>query len=212
MSRYLGATGTNLKKAFAYARERPAVLLLDELDAVAKRRDDSADIGELKRLVTVLLQELDEWPDGRLLIAATNHPQLLDAAVWRRFETRIELPRPAAQQLEQLLPSLLPEGVSIPALWEKTLPSLLADTSYSELAQTLRSLRRTAALNPSMNPDEVLAPVIAGYLSNAGRARRKEIAQSLEQLTDLSERTISGLTGVSRDTLRRARSNGGGKK
>lgn len=86
MSRYLGATGANLSRAFTRARQVDGILFLDELDALAKRRDDSADIGELKRVVTVLLQLLDEWPSSHLLMAATNHPQLLDTAVWRRFE------------------------------------------------------------------------------------------------------------------------------
>lgn len=212
MSRFLGATGGNLKKAIGYASQRPCVLLLDELDAVAKRRDDVAEVGELKRLVTVLLQELDEWPEGRLLIAATNHPQLLDAAVWRRFEARIELGRPDETQLRRLLPALVPEEVEIPSLWQQVLPSLLAGTSYSELAQTLKRLRRAQALTPQLSAEDALMPVVASYLESAGRAKRKEVALSLESLSDLSERAISNITGVSRDTLRRARSKGEPRK
>ena len=70
------------------------------LDAVAKRRDDSTEIGELKRLVTVLLQEIDTWPEGSLLLAATNHGDLLDPAVWRRFEMVIDFPLPDRRALE----------------------------------------------------------------------------------------------------------------
>ncbi|CAG0947220.1 partial ATP-dependent zinc metalloprotease FtsH, partial [Anaerolineae bacterium] len=86
MSSYLGRTGTNVRFVLDYAKQRECVLLLDELDAIAKRRDDGSEIGELKRLVTVLLQEIDDWPPTGLLIAATNHASLLDPAVWRRFE------------------------------------------------------------------------------------------------------------------------------
>lgn len=87
MSSYLGKTGNNIRAVLNYAQKNTSILLLDEFDSIAKRRDDDLEIGELKRLVTVLLQTIDEWPPNGLLIAATNHPELLDPAVWRRFES-----------------------------------------------------------------------------------------------------------------------------
>ena len=92
MSSFLGRTGSNVRAVLDFARDHDCILLLDELDAVAKRRDDTSEIGELKRLVTVLLQEIDEWPPSGLLLAATNHAKLLDPAVWRRFEVVVEFP------------------------------------------------------------------------------------------------------------------------
>src|ERR1700687_379737 len=86
MSSLLGKTGTNLRSALDYAKEHEAVLLLDEIDAIAKRRNDECDVGELKRLVAGILQEVDQWPDSGLLLAATNHPELVDPALWRRFD------------------------------------------------------------------------------------------------------------------------------
>ena len=94
VSSYLGKTGQNLKKAINYAKETPTLLLLDEFDAIAKKRDDSSDLGELKRVVNVLLKELEDWPSHSILIAATNHPELLDKAIWRRFDMVIEIPLP----------------------------------------------------------------------------------------------------------------------
>ena len=95
MSSLLGRTGTNLRHVLDYAKGQDCVLLLDELDSIGKRRDDDADIGELKRLVNVLLQQIDDWPAlAALLLGATNHPQLLDPAIWRRFESTIEFPLP----------------------------------------------------------------------------------------------------------------------
>ena len=73
MSSFLGRTGSNIRNIFDYAKGVNCVLLLDELDAVAKRRDDAVEIGELKRLVTVLLQGIDDWPPTGILLAATNH-------------------------------------------------------------------------------------------------------------------------------------------
>src|SRR5262249_30290083 len=84
ISSFLGRTGANLRYVLDYAKQVDSVLLLDEFDAIAKRRGDDTELGELKRLVTVLLQEIDVWPRDRILIAATNHGELLDRAVWRR--------------------------------------------------------------------------------------------------------------------------------
>ncbi len=94
ISSYLGKTGKNLKMAIDYAKEQPTILLLDEFDAIAKKRDDSSDLGELKRVVNILLKELEDWPENSILIAATNHPELLDNAIWRRFDIAINIPMP----------------------------------------------------------------------------------------------------------------------
>ncbi len=103
MSSFLGKTGSNIRVVLDFARKQPSVLLLDEFDAIAKRRDDTAEIGELKRLVTVLIQAIDEWPADGLLVAATNHPELLDPAIWRRFDRVVEFPHPTEKELIQLL-------------------------------------------------------------------------------------------------------------
>ncbi|MBI2690369.1 MAG: ATP-binding protein [Solirubrobacterales bacterium] len=94
LSSLLGRSGQNLVAQLEHAKREQAVVLIDEFDALAKHRDDASDIGELKRLVTVLLLELDRWPSGQLLIAATNHPHLLDPAIRRRFDQLIEFPLP----------------------------------------------------------------------------------------------------------------------
>lgn len=103
MSSLLGQTGQNLKQILDHAKSFPCVLLLDEFDALAKRRDDQSDVGELKRLVNVLLLELERWPAEGLLIAATNHPQLLDPAAARRFDVTIVLDLPEQEQRVELL-------------------------------------------------------------------------------------------------------------
>ena len=103
MSSYLGKTGQNLVDVFATAHATPSVMLLDEFDAIAKRRDDPSDVGELKRIVNVLLVELEARPEGGLLVAATNHPELLDRAIWRRFEKVIEIGLPTSAVRASLL-------------------------------------------------------------------------------------------------------------
>jgi hypothetical protein len=209
MSRYLGATGANLKRAFHYARQTDGVLFLDELDALAKRRDDEADVGELKRLVTVLLQQLDEWPAGRLLIAATNHPQLLDNAVWRRFEARIDFPRPETDELRTLLDTLTPPAFELPTLWKSVLPLALAKTSQSEFVRIFSQLLKVSVLEPSVSPADALSRVIGHRMDSLPRKEAKAIALALANDGGLSLRQISELTHVSRDTIRRAGVHGG---
>lgn len=102
----LGKTGSNLVRVLSHAQTQPCVLLLDEFDAFAKRRDDGQDVGEFKRVVNVLLQAIDEWPSSSLLVAATNHEELLDRAIFRRFDHWLRFPDSSKEQVEALLMQL----------------------------------------------------------------------------------------------------------
>lgn len=103
VSSYLGQTSTNLRKVFDAVRNQRIILFLDEFDAIAKKRDDSNELGELKRVVTTLLQNFDNMPGNVFLIAATNHEHLLDPAIWRRFNVTITLDLPNIEQRESLM-------------------------------------------------------------------------------------------------------------
>lgn len=94
ISSYLGTTAKNIRTLFEFAQKMPCVLFLDEFDAIAKARDDSNELGELKRVVNSLLQNVDAMSSDSLLLAATNHEQLLDSAVWRRFDYKLEIELP----------------------------------------------------------------------------------------------------------------------
>ncbi|HDN73974.1 ATP-binding protein [Archaeoglobales archaeon] len=97
-SQFLGETSKNIEKVFEIARKlSPCILFIDEFDYVAKMRT-SDEHAAIKRAVNTLLKSIDEInlvSDGVLLIAATNHPSLLDPAVWRRFDKVINFPEPA---------------------------------------------------------------------------------------------------------------------
>jgi len=103
VSSYLGQTSTNLRKVFDSVKNQRIVLFLDEFDAIAKKRDDTNELGELKRVVTTLLQNFDNLPDNVVLIAATNHEHLLDPAIWRRFNYTITLDLPSLEQRKSLI-------------------------------------------------------------------------------------------------------------
>ncbi len=94
ISSYLGSTAKNLRQLFDHAASRPCVLFLDEFDALAKMRDDDRELGELKRVVISLMQNIDAMGRDHVLLAATNHPHLLDPAIWRRFAHKLELREP----------------------------------------------------------------------------------------------------------------------
>lgn len=91
VSSFLGETGKNLSKIFDEAESGGYLVLLDEFDAIAKNRDDNLELGELKRVVTVLLQNLDNLSSDVPIVAATNHAHLLDSAVKRRFAYEMNL-------------------------------------------------------------------------------------------------------------------------
>jgi len=96
---FLGETSNRLRKLIEYATLNPCVLFFDEFDAVGKERSDAQETGEIKRVVSSLLMQMDRLPTHTLVICATNHPELLDRAVWRRFELKLEIGRPDHDQL-----------------------------------------------------------------------------------------------------------------
>lgn len=102
VSSLLGQTSRNIREVFDYASRTPCVLFLDEFDALAKNRADSHEIGELQRVVIALLQNLDALPESTVLIAATNHAQLLDPAVWRRFAHTVKTDLPGPEERRKL--------------------------------------------------------------------------------------------------------------
>lgn len=102
-SRFLGSTAVQLRAIFAEMPRRPGVYLFDEFDSVAKARGDSQDVGEMNRVVTAFLQLVDADVSGSLLVAATNHVELLDRAVFRRFDVIMSFEKPTREQLVDLL-------------------------------------------------------------------------------------------------------------
>ncbi len=199
MSSYLGRTGSNLRLALDYAKSMDGVLLLDELDAISKRRDDATEIGELKRLVTVLLQQLDDWPSSSLLVSSTNHANLLDPAIWRRFEEQIEFKLPEREAAKAFINLLLHRVTPNADNWSKALALALTRHSFSDIERKVNSARRSAALD-GMDASEHLSAL----LSSNDLTKAERIALSVQIVRDrlVSQRRAHELTGVARDTIR----------
>lgn len=107
ISSFLGTTARNIGSLFDFANRYRCVLFLDEFDAIAKARDDQQEVGEIKRVVNTLLQSLDARNGVGVTIAATNHEHLLDPAVWRRFDTRVEVGMPDTATRDALVRAFL---------------------------------------------------------------------------------------------------------
>lgn len=204
ISSYLGRTGNNIKQSFEFSKRIPCVFFLDELDAVAKRRNDEGDVGELKRLVTVLLQELDLWGPKNLLLAATNHSSLLDPAIWRRFDMTIDFPLPSAGELAKLAQLLSPKDDPIPTGWMKTLAALSEGSSQSDFVRDINRLRRAALLGEPRDQPSVFETFIGQKINRMKTGDRKKFAISLVRDAKLSQREASKVAKVARETLRTA--------
>ena len=107
VSSFLGTSSRNISNLFSFANRYKCVLLLDEFDAIAKLRNDPQEVGEVKRIVNTLLQCLDSREDVGFTIGVTNHEQLLDPAIWRRFDVQIEIPKPSADVISSLIKKFL---------------------------------------------------------------------------------------------------------
>lgn len=139
---YLGETNARLSRLFEYARNTPCVLFFDEFDAIGKERGDVHETGEIKRVVSFLLMQIDQLPSYVVVIAATNHAELLDRAVWRRFQLRIAMPAPDLGRttllLERCFATLHEElGHSV-----ETIAKRLGRVSYAEIFEFYQNVRR----------------------------------------------------------------------
>lgn len=202
MSSLLGKSGNNLRAALDFAKRSPCVLLLDEIDAIAKRRGDEGDVGELKRLVTVILQEVDEWPVSGLLLAATNHPELIDPALWRRFDLVIEFKVPDAAVVKTALKRFLGPEYALFAQWMDILAYAFKGFSFSDIEREIQRFRRALALGAATDA-ELVEEFLKTRALSLDRASRIDLAVQLAKKTRLSQHTISEVTGVSRDTIRK---------
>lgn len=204
MSSLLGRSGTNLRAALDFAKRTPCVLLLDEIDAIAKRRSDDSDIGELKRLVTVILQEVDEWPATGLLLAATNHPELIDPALWRRFDLVVEFKAPNPEAVKVAIRRFLDRDSAKFEDWIDILSYVFQGLSFSDIEREIHRFRRSLALG-SATPQNLIEDAARARSTSLDRQSQIEFALLLDSQTKLSQRSIHEITGVSRDTIRKHR-------
>lgn len=204
MSSYLGKTGANVRAVLNHAQEHPCVLLLDEFDSIAKRRDDDSDIGELKRLVTVILQAIDDWSPLSLLVAATNHGELLDPAVWRRFDVMLNFSLPDATQRAQLM-----RGHDVPEEIANAIAAVVDGQTFSAISRAMDSARKQTVLD-GVPFEEALVDwaltvsATPGKPSSSIARERRDLQALVYRGRNLSTREIAEQIGVSHTTVVRS--------
>jgi len=103
MSTKQGETSKRLFAVFEFVKTHRCIMFFDEVDAIGKERGDDNEAGDMKRVVSTLLVQLDDVPPHVIVLGATNHPQMLDKAIWRRFHIRTLLPNPSTDEFEKYL-------------------------------------------------------------------------------------------------------------
>lgn len=143
---YLGETAQRLRRLFDFVRTEPCVLFFDEFDAIGKERGDIHETGEIKRVITTLLLQIDDLPSYCLLVGATNHSELLDRATWRRFEIRLNLEAPSPKQMIRYFSDQLNTLNGQPGYTAKRLYEAVDPISFSEAEAFFLDVRRRIAL------------------------------------------------------------------
>jgi AAA+ superfamily predicted ATPase len=161
---YLGETASRLRRLFDYVRPRACVLFFDEFDTLAKERGDIHETGEIKRVVSSLLMQVDSLPPHVIVITATNHPELLDRAVWRRFQLRLELPMPARPQIERYLETKSVQcNLSLDTPY-KSIAEKLVGASFAEIEEFIGDIARRYVLSlPNANMKKIVAERLAQW-------------------------------------------------
>lgn len=146
---YLGETAQRIGQVFELARSRQCVLFFDEFDTIGKERGDLHETGEIKRVVSSLLLQIDGLPTYVVVVTASNHPELLDRAVWRRFQIRLELPMPKQAQIEQWFKQFEKRIGHTLGLSPRNLSQRLKGISFAEVEDFGTDVLRQIALNQS---------------------------------------------------------------
>jgi len=163
-SRFLGATAVQLRAIFAEMPRRPGVYLFDEFDSVAKARGDSQDVGEMNRVVTAFLQLVDADMSASILVAATNHVELLDRAVFRRFDVIVPFDKPTREQIAELM-NLRLSTVGLSRDAAMRLAAIAEGWSFADVVRACDDAVRTMALD------------------DRDAISERDVVQSLEELT-----------------------------
>lgn len=201
VSSYLGQTSTNLRKVFDSVKNQRIILFLDEFDAIAKKRDDSNELGELKRVVTTLLQNFDNMPANVLLIAATNHEHLLDPAIWRRFNVSITLENPEEDERRELIKRYVEKYEIVGKIDTGKLAKVSGGMSGALIEQLMMAAAKKSLISGKISTNDVIEILIQqkAKFSDTGEDTMRAICEMLDN--GVSLRTAADALGISHSTL-----------
>ncbi|MBQ9274074.1 MAG: ATP-binding protein [Succinivibrio sp.] len=171
---YLGETAQRVRRLFDYASCRRCVLFFDEFETLGKERGDEYDTGEIKRVASSLLLQLDSLPSHVLVVGATNHPEMLDRAVWRRFQVKIALSAPNREQRRAWAEHFWRRFGHAPQLDSAELSDRLDGCSFAELEEFgLEVCRKYVLALPDGDMDDIVERVLQLRGRTANNKRRK---------------------------------------
>jgi SpoVK/Ycf46/Vps4 family AAA+-type ATPase len=209
ISSLLGDTAKNIRSLFDFVPTRDGVLFLDEMDAIAKLRDDRQELGELKRVVNTVIQGLDSLDDSAVVIAATNHPQLLDTAIWRRFPYKVELGHPDEAVRVDLWRHFLFEDDA-----HSPYPPLLARASGGLSGADIQMIALAARRQSVLEKHEIDTGAVAwaAFEASAGRPaapprepltseQKRALAQGMVHEKGISQADVARLINVTRQAV-----------
>jgi len=175
-----GETSRNLLSIFSYARQEPTLLFFDEFDALGRERDDAQETGEMKRVTSTLLVQIDDLPSQVVAIAATNHGQMLDAAIWRRFNIRLELPKPGLDLFAPFMRDMFAvyghapgeiNGIDLDTVALRMVPE-----NFSDAELYVRNCVRSYVINNNEGRTTTIEQAMLGELNKWTSGQKKVIA------------------------------------
>ena len=211
VSSFLGTTARNIGSLFAFANRYRCLLLLDEFDAVAKLRDDPHEVGEIKRVVNALLQNLNSRHQLGITIGITNHPRLLDPAVWRRFEVQLEIPRPDFAVRVEIARAFMPP-VAAPDPHLRLIAWFTEGATGAEIKSLVRTYKKSTAVRAG-EPRQLLDTLRQFATLNSARIdpKRRELlvadtgvlfkAINRDTALCLTYEEIGGIAGKDKSTV-----------
>jgi len=213
ISSFLGTTARNIGILFDFANRYRCLLLLDEFDALAKLRDDPQEVGEIKRVVNTLLQNIDKRTAFGFTLAITNHEGLLDPAVWRRFEIRIKIPVPERKERETILERYL-APLPIDSATLRFLSWITEGSTGSDLEAMMRGLKRYTTIHSRGDftlIDAMRAYAVINASANSDQRLRlvtappQEIAKQMMSSPDLglTQQEVGTVLGKDQATISR---------
>lgn len=178
---YLGETAQRIGQVFEYARSRQCVLFFDEFDVVGKERGDAQETGEIKRVVSSLLLQVDALPSYVVVVTASNHPELLDRAVWRRFQVILELPLPKQGQIEEWFERFEIRSGRVLGLSKRSLAQNLKGLSFAEITDFGNDILRGVVLSqPSADVKKVVEQRLRQWKERILVQRTDALRESVE--------------------------------
>lgn len=176
---YLGETASRLQKVFETARSRKCVIFLDEFETLGKERGDTRETGEIKRVVSSLLLQIDRLPSHTVVITASNHPELLDRAVWRRFQVKVQLSSPTKEQVVQFIKSFEERTGFKFKMPYTALADKLAGISFSEIEEFCTDVLRRCVLSHTQdNPKEMIKSRIRNLQNRFALDKQKGVGNA----------------------------------